>query len=225
MSFDSANALRRSSGRAKSDVANKLVSMFLHEVSRRACVAGGMTVSHPDYLRAVVGHFGHQCLYCRGNLENDRAAVEHLDGMNRFRVGLHIPGNVAVACRKCNNEKRRDDQKPTLTKTGWESFLSHDGATCESACKTCVYWKHIWPNPDLRKKSLKDGADQIQTFQGGYLRFTRWSNETRSAIQNRVETLYRTGQEFATTEIETLSSELNFDFTTLTEDEDPTRNP
>ena len=64
MSFDSAKALKSATGRAKSDVANKLVSMFLHEVSRRACVAEGMTVSNPDYLRAVVDVFGHRCLYC-----------------------------------------------------------------------------------------------------------------------------------------------------------------
>ena len=47
MSFNVAAALRKSTGRAKSDVANKLVSMFLHEVSRKACAAGGMNVSDP----------------------------------------------------------------------------------------------------------------------------------------------------------------------------------
>ena len=45
MSFDVSRALKKSTGRAKSDVANKLVSMFLHEVSRKACSAFGMTVS------------------------------------------------------------------------------------------------------------------------------------------------------------------------------------
>lgn len=114
MSFDSSQALKKATGRAKSDVANKLVSMFLHEVSRRACEAGGESVSNSDYRAAVVNAFGHCCLYCNRELEHDRAAVEHLDGMNRFRVGLHVPGNVAVACRRCNSEKRRDDQKPVL---------------------------------------------------------------------------------------------------------------
>ena len=48
MEFDSAQALRRATGRAKSDVANKLVSMLLHEISRRACSAGEMSVSGCD---------------------------------------------------------------------------------------------------------------------------------------------------------------------------------
>jgi hypothetical protein len=61
--------------------------------------------------------------------------------MNRFRVGLHVPGNVAVACRRCNSEKRRDDQKVALilATTGWESFLAHDGTRCAAVCKTCSY--------------------------------------------------------------------------------------
>ena len=54
MSFNVAAALRKSTGRAKSDVANKLVSMFLHDVSRKACVAGGMTVSDTRYTDSVV---------------------------------------------------------------------------------------------------------------------------------------------------------------------------
>ena len=82
MEFDSAQALRRATGRAKSDVANKLVSMLLHEISRRACVAGGMSVSEPAYSQAVISGFGHLCVYCSHTLEHDRSAVEHLDGMN-----------------------------------------------------------------------------------------------------------------------------------------------
>lgn len=217
MSFDSAKALRSATGRAKSDVANKLVSMFLHEVSRRACLAGGMTVSNPDYLRAVVDVFGHRCLYCGRDLEHDRSAVEHLDGMNRFRVGLHVPGNVAVSCRKCNSEKRRDDQKPrlSLAESGWESFLSHDGCGCILNCKTCNYWAAVWPDTSLRNQSLRQAADRIREFRNSFIRFVQWSEQARPAIQNRVEGLYRSCQDFATSEIDKLTSELNFDFTSL----------
>jgi hypothetical protein len=82
MKFDSSTALRKATGRAKSDVANKLVSMLLHEISRRACSAGELWVSDPSYSAAVIQAFGHDCLYCGRILEQDRAAVEHLDGMN-----------------------------------------------------------------------------------------------------------------------------------------------
>lgn len=59
--------------------------------------------------------------------------------MNRCRAGLHVAGNVLVACRRCNNEKRRDDSlaKLVLANSGWESFLSHDGGRCPSSCLTC----------------------------------------------------------------------------------------
>lgn len=156
MTFDSSQALRKATGRAKSDVANKLVSMFLHEVSRRACEVGGSSVSSPDYLESVLTSFGHRCMYCERDLEHDRAAVEHLDGMNRFRVGLHVPGNVAVACRRCNSEKRRDDQKLVLhlAPTGWASFLSHDTSRCDVGCKTCNYWTSLWPDLSQRKEML-----------------------------------------------------------------------
>jgi hypothetical protein len=64
VNFDVAAALRKSTGRAKSDVANKLVSMFLHDVSRKACAAGGMTVGDGRYAESVVAAFGYSCLYC-----------------------------------------------------------------------------------------------------------------------------------------------------------------
>lgn len=217
MDFDSAKALRGATGRAKSDVANKLVSMLLHEISRRACAAGRLSVSDPEYLDAIVRAFGNDCIYCRRTLEHDRAAVEHLDGMNRFRIGLHVPGNVAMACRNCNREKRRDDQLPklVLASTGWESFLAHDGFRCLPTCKTCTYWKAVWPDPALRATNLQESVDRIREFSAPYSRFVCWAAKTRSAVQNRVEALYRSCQVFATKEIETLTSEISFDFESL----------
>ncbi len=220
MDFDSAKALKKATGRAKSDVANKLVSMFLHEVSRRACVAGGMTVADIRYRESVLKSFGHCCLYCERNLELDRASVEHLDGMNRFRAGLHVPGNVAMACRRCNNEKRRDDQKVklSLASSGWESFLSHDGQYCEAGCKTCAYWVSVWPDDILRGQMLSQVRARIRNFQEPYKSFITWSINVRPSILNKVEALYRACQYFATDEIEKLTSEVVFDFTLLAND-------
>lgn len=217
MEFDSAQALRRATGRAKSDVANKLVSMLLHEISRRACAAGGMSVSDPAYYQAVIGEFGHLCVYCSHKLEHDRSAVEHLDGMNRFRIGLHVPGNVAMACRRCNSEKRRDDQLPALilAPTGWKSFLSHDGSRCKPSCKTCAYWFSLWPDSTIRAPKLVEVTARIEEFRRPYARFIEWTETNRLAVQIRVESLYRSCQHFATSEIEKLTSELNFDFQAL----------
>lgn len=217
MNFDSASALRKATGRAKSDVANKLVSMFLHEVSRRACAAGGVTVSEKSYLQAVTNAFGHHCVYCGRELEHDRTSVEHLDGMNRFRLGLHVPGNVAVSCRRCNSEKRRDDQKPVLTlaPSGWESFLSHDGNHCHPPCKTCSYWRTVRADASERTEMLTLARARIQEFRLPFASYTEWSRVTKDAIQSRVEALYRACQNFATSQIDALTSELNFDFSTL----------
>lgn len=183
----------------------------------RACEAGGGSVSSAEYLKSVLHAFGHRCLYCDRHLEHDRAAVEHLDGMNRFRIGLQVPGNVAVACRRCNSEKRRDNQKVVLllADTGWESFLAHDGNRCAAGCKTCAYWFSIWPEPEERRGMLQNARTRIQQFRLPFAKYIIWSDSTHSPIQTRVEVLYRACQIFATSEIDKLTSELNFDFSSL----------
>lgn len=210
MSFDVARALRKSTGRAKSDVANKLVSMLLHELSRKACQSGGMFVSDSRYALAVIESFGENCLYCGKTLEQDRSAVEHLNGMNRFQVGLHVPGNVAMACKRCNNEKRRDDQLPLLSdrENGWESFLSHDGTRCLTDCKVCDYWSEIWPDCEARKALLAAAKERVVRFQSPFSHFIIWSGEARDTIRQKVEILYRDCQSFATSELEKLTSEI-----------------
>ena len=103
---DASSKLRTATRRAKSDVANKLVSMFLHELSRSISAAWEVRVDSEEYARLVREHFGNRCPYCLNGLTFTAAVIEHLDGMNRLRGGLHIPGNVLVACARCNSEKR-----------------------------------------------------------------------------------------------------------------------
>lgn len=212
MSFDVTAALKKSTSRAKSDVANKLVSMFLHDVSRKACVAGGMTVSDPRYAGAVIASFGQACLYCGRELEADRATVEHLNGMNRVSLGLHVPGNVAMACKPCNNGKRQDDQHLPLANNGWESFLSHDGIRCDSKCKTCAQWIRIWPDTNLRQDSLAAARERILGFQKPFNHYVQWSAAAREELRGKIETLYRDCQKFATDEIAKLGSGLKLQF-------------
>lgn len=215
--FDPSRALKAATGRAKSDVANKLVSMFLHEISRKACSAGGLSVSDQKYCDAVAQSFGRTCLYCGVILEKDRISVEHLEGMNRFRAGLHVPGNVGVSCRDCNREKRRDDQNPDLSQdgSGWRSFLSHDGTNCPEACKTCFYWATVFPDQSERARRMVLATEKIVEFQRQFSRFVTWSLRTRPLICDRIETLYRDCQDFASQEIIRLTKELNVDFSSL----------
>ena len=203
MSFQTAAYLRKATARAKSDVANKLVGMFLHEVSRKISASLRLNVSDSRYTDAVVTQFGTSCCYCSRQLESDRAAVEHLDGMNRFRAGLHIPGNVIVSCKRCNNEKRRDDQQPklTLAGTGWESFLSHDATRCPAGCQSCIYWRGLWPGDNQRAENLKSALAQIAQFRARYSEFIDLSQKVAPSLHDELENIYRECQMFATTRI------------------------
>ena len=203
MSFPTAAYLRKATSRAKSDVANKLVSMFLHELSRKASASLGLSVTDGAYTEAVASTFESNCCYCCQALEKDRASVEHLEGMNRFRLGLHIPGNVIVACKRCNGEKRRDDQQPQLklAETGWESFLSHDSTRCGADCKTCAYWRTVWPNSTERAENVKNAGQKITTFRARYPKSLEWSYRARTLLRPTVDSLYRECQEFATAQI------------------------
>jgi hypothetical protein len=200
MSFQTATYLRKATLRAKSDVANKLVSMFLHGVSRKLSASLEVNVTDLRYTDAVVAKFGVSCCYCGKPLEDDRASVEHPDGMNRFRAGLHIPGNVILACKKRNNEKRRDDQlrELKLADSGWASFLSHNSTKCGSGCKTCTYWKGVWPDDRQRVQKLKDAYDRIAAFRAEYEQATRLSLIAQPFLHQELEKIYRECQTFAT---------------------------
>ncbi|MGC1912420.1 MAG: hypothetical protein WA660_11355, partial [Candidatus Acidiferrales bacterium] len=103
--------------------------MFLHELSRKISQEWSVRVDGEQYEQLVRSTFNNRCPYCSRDLTETLSVIEHLDGMNRLRAGLHVPGNVLVACRRCNSEKRRDDSLKVLSLagSGWESFLSHDG--------------------------------------------------------------------------------------------------
>jgi hypothetical protein len=203
VSFDTSAYLRRATGRAKSDVANKLVSMLLHDLSRKIASAQGASVTDPVYVDAVAKTFGTNCCYCERPLENDRAAVEHLDGMNRLRVGLHIRGNVIIACKQCNGEKRRDDQLPKLTLaiSGWESFLAHNSSGCPNKCNTCGYWTRLWPDPSLRNAKLDQACRKISNFRSYYPESLQWGQKAAALLRPELDKLYRECQEFATSRI------------------------
>lgn len=203
MSFPAAAYLRKATSRAKSDVANKLVSMFLHDLSRKICALLELSVTDSRYAAAVETAFGSSCCYCYELLEKDRTAVEHLDGMNRFRLGLHIPGNVILACKRCNGEKRRDDQLNALTlaESGWESFLSHDSTRCIEACKTCRYWRAVWADSLERCERMRNARLKVAEFRNRYPASLEWSRGARTFLRQEADSLYRGCQDFATSQI------------------------
>lgn len=203
---DSASQLRSATRRAKSDVANKLVSMFLHELSRRISKDWGMRVDGEAYQGQVRQWFENRCPYCLRGLADIPSIVEHLDGMNRYRAGLHIPGNVLVACRTCNSEKRRDDSLKVLSlgDFGWESFLSHNGTRCALKCPTCEYWRKIWPDDAERASRLAANLSRIRDFRAIFPEFSRILPAMRGMSPELLTTLYSDCQAFADREIRLL---------------------
>ena len=191
MDFDPSRLLRKATGRAKSDVANKLVSMLLHELSRRITLSSGLSVNGEVYSRLATEFFGQNCPYCGRGLVARHVAVEHLDGMNRRRAGLHIPGNVVLSCSDCNREKRRDDQavELKLAESGWESFLSHDSTRCVQSCNLALSRERI-----LEFRRTPAIAAAIEA-----------SLEAQGSVKNVLESFYREGQLYAQTKIAELA--------------------
>jgi hypothetical protein len=203
---DSASQLRTATRRAKSDVANKLVSMFLHELSRRISQKWPIRVDSQEYEELVRRLFNNRCPYCSCDLAGTIPVIEHLDGMNRLRAGLHVPGNVLVACKRCNGEKRRDDSQKVLSlaTTGWESFLSHDGTRCSKRCLTCLYWESVWGDQEERSKRLAENLKNVRSFRHAFLEFERVLPSLVLMLPELLTKLYSDCQSFAETEIRSL---------------------
>jgi hypothetical protein len=203
---DPTSQLRSATRRAKSDVANKLVSMFLHELSRRISEGWPIKIDSEEYEEHVRGWFNNRCPYCSCNLVDTISVVEHLDGMNRYRAGLHAPGNVLVACRNCNSEKRRDDSLKVLSlaRTGWESFLSHDGTRCAASCLTCLYWKRTWEDENERRPRLRENLERVASFRRSFSQFEQVLPSLTETLPSLLTKLYSDCQNFAETEIRAL---------------------
>jgi hypothetical protein len=203
---DPTSQLRSATRRAKSDVANKLISMFLHELSRRVSQNWPVKVDGEEYEDLVRKRFKNRCPYCSRDLATTIVVVEHLDSMNRYRAGLHVPGNVLIACRKCNGEKRRDDSLKVLSlaKSGWESFLSHDGSRCPASCLTCLYWKSVWEDETERRLRLRENLQIVRSFRGAFLEFQQILPSLMETLPALLTKLYSDCQIFAETEIKAL---------------------
>jgi hypothetical protein len=203
---DPISKLRTATRRAKSDVANKLVSMCLHEMSRRISQNWAVKVDGEEYERLVREHFNNKCPYCSCDLTISDSVIEHPDGMNRYRAGLHVPGNVLVACRKCNSEKRRDDSLKilSLAGSGWESFLSHDGTRCVASCLTCAYWVSIWRNETERRLRLSENLQKVRSFRDAFSEFQQVLPSLMATQPALLTKLYVDCQLFAENEIKSL---------------------
>jgi hypothetical protein len=176
------------------------------KLSRKISREWPVRVDSEEYALLVREWFGNLCPYCRCDLATSDSVVEHLDGMNRFRAGLHVPGNVLVACKRCNSEKRRDDSLAVLSLAtfGWASFLSHDGRRCAALCPTCGYWNAIWEDEPERVRQLDENLNRIQAFRNRFREFGQALPSLGQALPALLTKLYSDCQTFAEAEIKSL---------------------
>jgi hypothetical protein len=124
-------------------------------------------------------------VYCQRSLE--RGSIEHIDGMNRFQAGLHVPGNVVVACGSCHKSKSR------AAESSWESFLSQDEKFAE-------HWAGLFPEEEHRNATLEQSRSRIVSFRSQYEAYLNRHDRTR--LLGNLEDLYRECQTFAAKQIE-----------------------
>jgi hypothetical protein len=115
-------------------------------------------------------------------------------------------GNVLIACKRCNSEKRRDDsiKALSLARFGWESFLSHDGVHCAAGCHTCQYWKIIWEDETERRRRLKESLRRVRLFRHEFSEFEQILPSLMETLPGLLAKLYSDCQAFAETEIKSL---------------------
>jgi len=180
--------------------------MFLHELSRKVSREWSVRVDSEEYGEIVRKEFQNNCPYCCRELTTTDSVVEHLDGMNRYRAGLHVPGNVLVACKRCNGEKRRDDSLKVLSlaRSGWESFLSHDRTRCELACLTCRYWTLVWQDETERKFKLGGNIERLRRFRCVFPELGRVLPTVGDLLPQLLTKFYSDCQCFAEAEIKSL---------------------
>jgi hypothetical protein len=186
---------------------SKQVDQYVpHELSRRICQSWPIRVDGAEYEELVRKLFNNQCPYCSRNVLDTICVIEHLDGMNRYRAGLHVPGNVLVACRKCNSEKRRDDSLKVLSvaRSGWESFLSHDGTRCPGPCLTCRYWSTVWEDETERRAQLSENLERLRSFRREFLELDQVLPSLADTLPTLLTKLYSDCQSFAEAEIKSL---------------------
>lgn len=187
--------------------------MFLHELSQSISETWKVKIGSTEYVELVRDNFGNLCPYCSCELTEASCVIEHLDGMNRLRAGLHVPGNVLVACKRCNNEKRRDDslRALSLAATGWESFLAHDGTRCAASCLTCKYWADRWKDKGERERVLNENLLRIRLFRAEFKEFQTALPALQVDLPALLTKLYSDCQAFAEKEIKSLLEKIHAD--------------
>jgi hypothetical protein len=102
--------------RAKADIANTALRIFLQEMGAAYDVERGLSPYKGDKgdVAKIKAFFLGRCCYCDIELGPGVVAQDHLIPMNKTGLGLHAWGNVVPACGPCNAKKQGGD---------WRDFI------------------------------------------------------------------------------------------------------
>lgn len=135
--------------RARADLANTAVRIFLQEVGKVYDQERGLTPYRKADFQDTIGFFGNRCCYCDIEFTDTAAAYQdHLIPINRTDLGLHAWGNIVPACRDCNAKKQGAD---------WRDFIIRRAG--ERAAD-----RHERVSAFLKKYGYKPDADRIRAL-------------------------------------------------------------
>ncbi len=111
--------------RAKADIANTALRIFLHNMGAAYDVERGLVPykGTKDDVAKIKEIFLGRCCYCDIELGPGDVAQDHLIPMNKSGLGLHAWGNVVPACGPCNAKKQGGDWRDFIIQRAGEHAL------------------------------------------------------------------------------------------------------
>ncbi|HEY6826868.1 MAG TPA: HNH endonuclease signature motif containing protein [Gemmatimonadaceae bacterium] len=87
--------------------------------------------------RAAMRDCGRRCVYCAAALDFDFATLDHVHPLSQG--GAHVPGNVVLACARCNRLKGNMLPTEFFARYPWAglNFIAHARAV-HRALKRCA---------------------------------------------------------------------------------------
>jgi len=148
-----------------SDSANTSVRAFLTKVGEfylGRTFNTGSGWGKDTWIKIKSNNFKDKCAYC--GITDVPLQIEHLIMFNRTQCGMHHPGNVVPACKKCNSSRNRS--------SSWNEHLE---LICNNQSQSHLF-----------SKRFKKISQHISDYQ-----YPKLTKEQYSAIRVIAESLYK----------------------------------
>lgn len=110
----------------ESYIANMVVRNILRDIGEKLKNYETYKKNKEEHRKELLSHFGKECCYCGSKGKKEKLETDHIIGMNKRELGFDCLGNVAPACRSCNQKKNNLSKKNSGDKRyGWEIYLEN----------------------------------------------------------------------------------------------------